>query len=57
MEYEQAEAILLHYLQTGSILDYEKWSDVHKDFDYDAYYESNEYHNGTRIFKKVNKEF
>ena len=50
MNYEQAKEILLHYLHTGEILNYDKWSDIHEGFDYDAYYESDEYHNGTTVF-------
>jgi len=50
MDYEQAEEILLHYLHTGEILNYDKWQDIHDGFDYDAYYESDEYYSGITVF-------
>ena len=49
---EQAREILLHYLDTGEMLNYELWQDIYDDFDGDAYYESEEYYSGTEVFDK-----
>ena len=54
MEYEQAKAILLHYIHTEEILNCSQWYDIHDDFDYDSYWESVEYLEGTKIFNKNN---
>jgi len=51
MSYEQAEEILLHYLDTGDKLNYDKWFDIHNNFDADAYYESEDYNKGTKLLK------
>ena len=50
-DYTQTEKILLHYLQTGSILEREKWRSISEIFDYDAYLESDEYSAGVKVFR------
>ena len=52
INFDEAKEIVLHYLNTGEMFNYERWQDIYDDFDGDAYYESEEYYNGTEVFEK-----
>lgn len=55
VDYTQAESILLHYLRTSSILNYEQWRNISEIFNYKAYYNSDEYYNGIKVFNILGK--